>query len=361
MVKTTHIEADEDSGMERTLITVTETIKIEIPMVKVILTGVEDGIIIVEVKDIMIVGEGEDGIPIHSISIQGINRNRTFQIQIIIVHHLWDINTDTQSHMNNTHTPNHNNTINPKCHQLHLNKLQIFVSCVIVKAITTINVNLQVILWPAHKKPSIKVAHTETKMLIIGTGHMATMITMTLMGNLFSSGGSRCPDPPLRTLNVFYQGTNVEMLEETYFTFKKNILPKMKKSQPNFQEPVVEYCEPEQVIDICSYNHYPVFDKSSQRQEQHNDNDIYDTSELEHEFEYGIYEDVFKTEQLMADLKRIDEAEKENKKLRDVQFDNFPLEQFSEAGKVANEGDPHLKAAADTELQIWKSALYKLI
>ena len=141
------------------------------------------------------------------------------------------------------------------------------------------------------------------------------------------------------------------MLEETYFKFKKNILPKMKKSQPNFQEPVVQYCEPEQVIDICSYNHYPVLDKSSQRQEQHNDdNDIYDTSELEHEFEYGIYEDVFKTEQLMADLKRIDEAEKENKKLRDVQFGNFPLEQFSEAGKVANEGDPHLKAAADTEL-----------
>ena len=31
-------------------------------------------------------------------------------------------------------------------------------------------------------------------------------------------------------------------------------------------------------------------------------------------------------------------------------FDNFPLEQFSEAGKVANEGDPHLKVAADTEL-----------
>ena len=141
------------------------------------------------------------------------------------------------------------------------------------------------------------------------------------------------------------------MLEETYFKFKKNILLKMKKIQPNFQEPVVEYCEPDQVIDICSYNHYPVLDKSSQRQEQTNgDNDIYDTSELEHEFQYGIYEDVFKTEQLMAELKRIDEAEKENKKLRDVQFEDFPLEQFSEAGKVANEGDPHLKAAADTEL-----------
>ena len=121
--------------------------------------------------------------------------------------------------------------------------------------------------------------------------------------------------------------------------------------QPNFQEPVVEYCEPDQVIDICSYNHYPVLDKSSQKQEQCNDdNDIYDTSELEHEFEYGIYEDVLKTEQLMAELKRIDEAENENKKLRDVQFGDFPLEQFSDAGKVANEGDPHLKTAADMEL-----------
>ena len=141
------------------------------------------------------------------------------------------------------------------------------------------------------------------------------------------------------------------MLEETYFKFKKNILPKMKKMQPNFQEPVVEYCEPEQVIDICSYNHYPILDKSSQKQDNCNDdNDIYDTSELEHEFEYGIYEDVLKTEQLMAELKRIDEAENENKKLRDVQFGDFPLEQFSDAGKVANEGDPQLKAASDTEL-----------
>ena len=52
----------------------------------------------------------------------------------------------------------------------------------------------------------------------------------------------------------------------------------------------------------------------------------------------------------MAELKRIDKAEKENKKLRDVQFGDFPLEQFSDAGKVANEGDPHLKAAANTEL-----------
>ena len=125
----------------------------------------------------------------------------------------------------------------------------------------------------------------------------------------------------------------------------------MKKMQPNFQEPVVEYCEPDQVIDICSYNHYRLLDKTNEGQEQHNDdNDIYHTSELEHKFEYGIYEDVFKTEQLMAKLKQIDEAEQENKKLRDLEFKDFPLEQFSDAGKVANKGDPHLKAAADTEL-----------
>ena len=62
MGKTTHIEVDEDSGMEMTLITVTEITGIEIPMVKVILIGVEDGIIITGVKDIVIVAEGEDGI-----------------------------------------------------------------------------------------------------------------------------------------------------------------------------------------------------------------------------------------------------------------------------------------------------------
>ena len=189
MDKITHIEVDEDSGMEMTRITVTETIGIEIPMVKVILTGVEDGIIITEVKDTVIVEEGEDGIPISNITIQGINRNPNFQIQIIIVHHRWDINTDTQSHMSNIHTCSNNNNINHKC-QLHLNKLQIFVSCVIVKAITTINANLQVILWPAHKKLLIKADHTATKTLIMGNGHKAKMITMTLMGNLFSSGGS---------------------------------------------------------------------------------------------------------------------------------------------------------------------------
>ena len=40
--------------MEMTRITMTETIGIEIPIVNIILTGVEDGIITVEVKDIVI-------------------------------------------------------------------------------------------------------------------------------------------------------------------------------------------------------------------------------------------------------------------------------------------------------------------
>ena len=67
---------------------------------------------------------------------------------------------------------------------------------------------------------------------------------------------------------------------------------------------------------------------------------------------------MLKTEQLMAELKRIDEAEIKNKKSRDAHFGDFPLEQFSDAGKVANEGDPHLKAAADTELyEIEKRAI----
>ena len=189
--KKTHLGGVEDNGMEMTQITVTEITGIEIPTVKVIQIGVEDGIIITEVKDIVIVEEGEDGIPVHNITILGIHNNPNFQTQITIVHHLWDINTDIQSHMTNIHTPNNNNT-NRKDPQHHLNKLQIFVSCVIVRATMTINVNLQVILWPAHKKPLIKADHTAIKTLITGIGHMVMMITTILMDNLFSNRGSRC-------------------------------------------------------------------------------------------------------------------------------------------------------------------------
>ena len=188
-VKIIRFEGAKDSGMEMTPITVTEITGIEIPKVKVILIGAEDGTI-VEVRDIVIGEEGEDGILISNTMIQGTKNRPNLQTRIIIVHNPWAIRTDTQSHMSNTHTPNNNNT-SRKCHQLHHNKLQIFVNCVKVRAIMIINANLQATLWSAHKKPSIKANHT-TKILITGSGHMATLITMTLMGNLFSSGGSQC-------------------------------------------------------------------------------------------------------------------------------------------------------------------------
>ena len=192
VVKIIHIEDDEDSGMAMTQITVTETIGIEIPIVKVILTGVEDGIITVEVKEIVIVEEGDAGIPISSIMIQGINRNPNFKIQITIDHPRWDINTDTQPHMVSIHTHhNNNNNTRHKCQRL-LNKPLISVNCAIVKAIMIINANLQAILWHECKKPLIKADRTVTKTLIKGNGHKAKAITITQMGNLFSSGGSRC-------------------------------------------------------------------------------------------------------------------------------------------------------------------------
>ena len=148
-VKIIHFEGDEDSGMEMTPIIVTEITGMEIPKVKVILIGAEDGII-VEVRDIVIGEEGEDGILISNIMTQGTKNRHSLQTRIITTHHLWDINIDTQSHMSNTHILSNNNTC-LKCHQPHHSKLQISVNCVKVKAIMVISANLQAILWLAHK------------------------------------------------------------------------------------------------------------------------------------------------------------------------------------------------------------------
>ena len=93
-----------------TPITVTEIIGTEIMMVKVILTGVDDGTIIVEVKDIVIVEEVDDGILVSNIITPGTTRNPNFKTQITIDRLPWDINTDTQSHMVNTHTSPSNNS-----------------------------------------------------------------------------------------------------------------------------------------------------------------------------------------------------------------------------------------------------------
>ena len=93
-VKIIHFEGAKDNGMEMTLITVTEITGIEIPKVKVILTGAEDGTI-VEVRDIVIGEEGEDGILISNITIQGTTNRPNSQTRIIIIHNPWAISTDT--------------------------------------------------------------------------------------------------------------------------------------------------------------------------------------------------------------------------------------------------------------------------
>ena len=99
---------------------------------------------------------------------------------------------------------------------------------------------------------------------------------------------------------------------------------------------------------ICSYNHYPVKDDDTKLGLIHND--VYNTDELTHEFEYGLFEDIIKSEQLMADLKQIDEYKASIQEQLNNEFDYFPLKEFNNAGVIPNENDPGLKLAADAEL-----------
>ena len=99
---------------------------------------------------------------------------------------------------------------------------------------------------------------------------------------------------------------------------------------------------------ICSYNHYPVKDDDTKSGLIHND--VYNTDELTHEFEYGLFKDIIKSEQLMADLKQIDEYEASIQEQLNNEFDYFPLKEFNNAGVIPNENDPGLKLAADAEL-----------
>ena len=149
-VKIIPFEGNEDSGMEMTPIIVTEIPGIEIPKAKVILIGAEDRMV-VEVRDIVIREEGEDGTLISNIKTQGTSNKPNLQTQIIIAHPLWDTNIDTQSHMNSIHILSNNNTSLKYC-QPHHNKPQISVNCIKVKAIMIINANLQVTLWPDTQK-----------------------------------------------------------------------------------------------------------------------------------------------------------------------------------------------------------------
>ena len=79
-------------------------------------------------------------------------------------------------------------------------------------------------------------------------------------------------------------------------------------------------------------------------------NDIYNTDELTHEFEYGLFEEIIKSEQLMVDLKQIYEYKASIQEQLNNEFDCFPLNEFNNAGVISNENDPGLKLAADAEL-----------
>ena len=133
--------------MEMTPITVTEITGIEIQKVKVILIGAEDGTI-VEVRDIVIGEEGEDGILISNTMTQGTNNQPSLQTRIIIAHHhqyRYPIPYEQYSYPQQQQ-------YRLKCCQPHHSKLQISVNCVKVKAIMIINANLQVIFMACTQK-----------------------------------------------------------------------------------------------------------------------------------------------------------------------------------------------------------------
>ena len=103
------------------------------------------------------------------------------------------------------------------------------------------------------------------------------------------------------------------MLAETYEKFKSQL--KAQKTG-NEQLPEVVQTSDEQVHYICSYNHYPVKGDDIKSGLIHND--IYNTDELTHEFEYGLFKDIIKSEQLMADLKQIDEYEESIESIEEI-------------------------------------------
>ena len=112
--------------------------------------------------------------------------------------------------------------------------------------------------------------------------------------------------------------------------------------------PEIVYNSDQQVHHICSYNHYQNKDDEVKTGLIHND--IYNTDELTYEFQYGLFEDIIKSKQLMADLKQIDEYEETLKEKMNDEFDHFPMEEFKDAGVVSNNNDPELKLAAQAEL-----------
>ena len=189
-VKKIGSEGEADSGMEMSPRIMTEITGIDTLKAQIILIGVDDGTVI-EAKDTVTGGEGENGTLTNNTMTRVTSNKNNTQTPITIAHPLWVINIDTRSHMNSIHTPNNNN-ISLKDSWHHHARLQTYANYAKIKVIMIINANLPVILWPAHKKLSIKAVHTTTRTQVRVSGQMGTLTTMTPMGNLFSNGGSRC-------------------------------------------------------------------------------------------------------------------------------------------------------------------------
>ena len=188
-VKIIFLQGDKDNGMVMTWVTMTETIGTEIMKAKIMGTEVGDGTAIE--GRVIVIGDGEeDGIPIPNILNKNIHNNILIRITIDPLQ--WVVNINIKCPMSSTH-PTHNcNSITHKDHLHNRAKQQTYVSCAKIKAIMTINANLQAISWLEHRKLLIKDVRIITKTQIKGNGQMGTMITMTPMASLFSKGGSRC-------------------------------------------------------------------------------------------------------------------------------------------------------------------------
>ena len=100
-VKIICLEGDEDNGMVTTPLTMTGITGIGMPMAKIIPTEAEDGKVI-EARDIVTEGGGENGSPISNTRNRVTHNNLNTLIEITTTCHQWAINTNTRSHVNNT-------------------------------------------------------------------------------------------------------------------------------------------------------------------------------------------------------------------------------------------------------------------
>ena len=120
--------------------------------IKVALIEEGDGTVI-EAKG-MVIGEGEGvGTKTPNISSRDIPNNPNTQTPTIIICLQWGTNININCPMINKQITLNSNKPTPHQDRLHNHaKLQIYVNYVRIKAIMITNANLQVTLWPVHKR-----------------------------------------------------------------------------------------------------------------------------------------------------------------------------------------------------------------